>query len=166
MLSCVLSSFYCWAWLRLSAPAITLLIPNMAEVLVAGNVYDGRIYHQDPIGRSNGKWVLEPVSGEPEVFFIRDTKHNKYIVAGDRYDGRVYHQLPNNRSNAKWRLVPLADNYGSKTFHLIDQKHNRAIVAGDVADNNVYHQYPDRRPNSRWALVPNFLCCSCSGTNC
>jgi len=59
--------------------------------IVAGDRYDGHIYHQDPTGRPNGKWVLEPVSGQSGVFFIRDTKHNKYIVAGDNYDGRIYH---------------------------------------------------------------------------
>ena len=126
--------------------------------LVAGDRYDGHIYHQDPMGKSNAKWVLEPVSGEPDYYLIRDTKHNKYIVAGDRYDGRIYHQDPNNRSNAKWRLVLFTDDYGSDTYHLMDKKHNRTIVAGDVADNNVYHQHPNRRPNARWAIVPNYLC--------
>ena len=128
--------------------------------LVAGNTYDGHIYHQDPIDRTNAKWVLEPISGDPNYFFIRDTRHNKYIVAGDTYDGRIYHQLPNNRQNAKWMLVPFTDTYGSTTYHLIDQKHRRAIVAGDTADNKVYHQYPNRRPNARWALVPNYLASS------
>ena len=120
--------------------------------IVAGNIdiYDGRIYHQDPTGRLNAKWVLEPITGdlEPTFYLIRDTKHNKYIVAGDRYDGNVYHQTPNNRSNAKWQLVPFTDDRGSKTFNLIDKKHNRALVAGDVADNRMYHQYPNRRPNA------------------
>ena len=104
------------------------------------------------------QWVLEPVSGEPDYYLIRDTKHNKYIVAGDRYDGHIYHQDPNNRSNAKWRLVLFTDDYGSGTYYLMDKKHNRAIVAGDVADNSVYHQHPNRRPNAHWAIVPNYLC--------
>jgi len=47
--------------------------------IVAGDRYDGHIYHQDPTGRPNGKWVLEPVSGQSGVFFIRDTKHNNTL---------------------------------------------------------------------------------------
>ena len=56
--------------------------------IVAGDHYDGHIYHQDPRDRSNAKWLLEPVHGQPGFFFIRDTRHFKYIVAGDNYDGR------------------------------------------------------------------------------
>ena len=127
--------------------------------LVAGDRYDGHIYHQDPRERPNAKWVLEPVHGQRGVFLIRDTKHNNYIVAGDNYDGRIYHQRPNNRPNAKWRLVPFADSFGSTTFHLVDLKHGRAIVAGNVADNKVYHQPPHCRSNARWAIIPNYIRC-------
>ena len=123
--------------------------------IVAGDRYDGHIYHQDPRDRPNAKWLLIPVRWQPGYYFIRDTKHWRYIVAGNRYDGRLYHQEAQNRRNAKWRLVPFGDKIGSVTFELWDQKHNRAIVAGDRADNHVYHQYPNRRPNARWALIPN-----------
>ena len=123
--------------------------------IVAGDHYDGHIYHQDPRDRSNAKWLLEPVHGQPGFFFIRDTRHFKYIVAGDNYDGRLYHQDTYNRPNAKWRLLPFRDIHGSETFEIFDQKHNRAIAAGNNADNNLYHQYPDLRPNARWALIPN-----------
>lgn len=127
--------------------------------LVAGNRYDGNVYHQDPTDRPNAKWVLETIEGEDaDIFLIRDTLHKKYIVAGDHYDGKVYHQAHNNRSNAKWRLVPFTDKIGSQTFHLIDQKHGKAIIAGGVADNHVYHQPPGNHPNARWALVPNSIC--------
>ena len=123
--------------------------------IVAGNHYDGHLYHQDPFGRPNAKWLLEPVHGQPGFFFIRDTLHYRYIVAGNNYDGRRYHQDSGNRPNAKWRLLPFTDTYGSTTYEIFDQKHNRAIVAGNNADNNLYHQWPDLRPNARWALIRN-----------
>ena len=43
--------------------------------IVAGDRYDGHIYHQDPRDRPNAKWLLIPVHGQPGYYFIRDTKH-------------------------------------------------------------------------------------------
>ena len=128
--------------------------------IVAGDRYNGHIYHQDPADRPNAMWKLQPIKNEPGYYFIRDTRHYKYIVAGDNYDGNlVYHQDANNRPNAKWRLVPfmITDSYGSTTYEIRDLKHNRAIVEGDVANNNVYRQIPDGSPNAFWAVIPNTL---------
>ena len=59
--------------------------------IVAGDNYDGRIYHQDPRDRSNAKWRLEPVPGQHGFYYIKDAKHHKCIVAGNRYDRNLYH---------------------------------------------------------------------------
>ncbi|MCB9308339.1 MAG: hypothetical protein H6565_17215 [Lewinellaceae bacterium] len=74
------------------------------KALVAGNNYDGRVYHQAPQGRKNAEWKLVKTD-TLDVFEIYDAKHGKALVAGDNYDGRVYHQAPNNRLNGRWKLL-------------------------------------------------------------
>jgi hypothetical protein len=121
--------------------------------IVAGDVYDGRIYHQDPGDRPNAIWTLE-FSNAQGYYLIRDTKHQKCIVAGNDYDGQLYHQDPNGKGNDRWRIVKFKDEQtGSEAVELIDKRHNKAIVAGDVRDNHVYHQDPNNRPNARWILI-------------
>ena len=43
--------------------------------IVAGDNYDGHIYHQDPRDRPNAKWLLIPVHGQPGYYFIRDIQN-------------------------------------------------------------------------------------------
>ena len=98
--------------------------------------------------------MLEPAT-TAGYYYIKDTKHNKYIVAGFNYDGNVYHQDRTiGQQNAMWRKVTFTDTYGSQTFYLVDGKHGKALVAGDIADIKVYHQVPHGRSNARWALIP------------
>ncbi|MBL9103714.1 MAG: RICIN domain-containing protein [Myxococcales bacterium] len=118
---------------------------------VAGDVYDGRVYHQAPAGRRNAQWEFTPGS-LAGCWTIRDRKHGKCLVAGDVYDGRVYHQDAGGRANAEWRLVATADD--PSTFHVVDRKHGKALVAGDAADNHLYHQDPQARANARWRVMP------------
>jgi hypothetical protein len=115
--------------------------------IVAGNNYDGRIYHQDALNRPNAEWSLE-ATGEVDTYYIRDNKHGGYIVAGDNYDGHLYHQFNKDRSNAKWEKIPAPQGLG--WFWLVDKKHSRAIVAGDNYDGHLYHQYPNFRANAAW----------------
>ncbi len=121
--------------------------------LVAGDHYDGHIYHQDPRHRLNASWILEKTE-TAGVFHIRDLAHQKYIVAGDKYDGHVYHQDQQGRLNAKWRTVMVSSKNGIDTVQLLDLKHHKAIIAGDREDDNVYHQDPHNRLNACWALIP------------
>ena len=78
------------------------------KCIVAGNIYDNNIYHQDPDNRLNAKWKLVPFTDEvgSTTFHLIDKKHNKAIVAGDNADNDVYHQDPNGRPNARWALIP------------------------------------------------------------
>jgi hypothetical protein len=115
--------------------------------IVAGNTYDGNIYHQPHQNRENANWTLIP-TGEPETYYIQDGKHLAYIVAGDTYNGHIYHQYNLNRENAKWRKIP--DPIREGWYWLVDKKHFRAIVAGD--DGNLYHQYPQFRENASWKI--------------
>ena len=124
--------------------------------IVAGDTYDGHLYHQDPTDRPNAKWVLEPTS-TADYYYIKDIKYNQYIVADDNYDGSLSHQPHNGRLNAMWRMVVVTDTYGSKSFYLFDMKHDKAIVADDVENNKVYHQDPNGRSNARWAMIPNSI---------
>ena len=78
---------------------------TLGILVEANNVYDQRVYHQHPAGRGNALWMFEPVDGRPDVYRIKDVKHNRYLVAGDVYDGNVYHQLHQNRENACWRVT-------------------------------------------------------------
>ena len=43
--------------------------------IVAGDTYDGNVYHQDPTDRPNAKWELEPTQAEG-FYLIRDIKHS------------------------------------------------------------------------------------------
>ena len=38
--------------------------------LVAGDAYDGRVYHQDPTGRANAKWELLPLNGSDSGYYL------------------------------------------------------------------------------------------------
>ena len=79
-----------------------------SKCIVAGDRYDGNIYHQDPNNRLNAKWRLVPFSDAygSETYYLQDKKHNRVIVAGNVADNRVYHQYPQSRPNAHWAIVP------------------------------------------------------------
>ncbi|QJR15327.1 RICIN domain-containing protein [Usitatibacter palustris] len=123
-----------------------------ANAVVAGTVYDGKIYHQPPQAAGNFKWDLEPVPREAGYYYLRDNSHGRYLVAGDAYDGRVYHQFHNGRDNAKWRFEPVPGSPGQ--YFIKDKKHGKGLAAGDAfVDGNVYHQDPTGRANAKWVLV-------------
>jgi hypothetical protein len=121
--------------------------------IAAGDRADNNLYHQDPAGRQNARWVLES-AGDGDYYHIKDAQHGLCIVAGDSYDGYLYHQPANARLNAQWRVVEIKGAAGLVTAQLFDRKHGKAIVAGDTPDNHVYHQDPGDRPNARWQLIP------------
>lgn len=60
--------------------------------LIAGDVYDGNIYHQDPNGRQNALWRLTPVGDGS--FILTDLKHRKALVgrAAARVGSRLNRQ--------------------------------------------------------------------------
>lgn len=120
------------------------------KFLIAGDVYDGHVYHQDrdkePGKQHNAWWVLEVVSPDQGICYVRDVKHGKCLVAGDVYDGHVYHQDPDGRANALWQRVQAPDG----TYYLRDMKHRKCLVAGNVYDERVYHQDPNDRSNAMW----------------
>ncbi|MEZ4474583.1 MAG: hypothetical protein R3F60_28110 [bacterium] len=72
--------------------------------LVAGDEYDGTVYHLHHEDRRNAQWMLEKVDSQPECFYIRDMKHGRYLVAGDDDDGHIYHQPHSDRLNARWKF--------------------------------------------------------------
>lgn len=115
--------------------------------IVAGNSYDGRVYHQKLEDRDNGKWQFIPTGDG--YYNIVDIRHNKALVGGDNWDNNIYHQAPNNRDNAKWKLVEKGDN----KYQLIDKKHGKAICGGDNPDGNIYHQTPGLRSNCIWNIT-------------
>lgn len=117
------------------------------KAVVAGDVYDGKIYHQDLKNRDNGKWQFVPTSDG--FYNIIDIRHNRAIVAGHNYDGKIYHQEASNLPEAQWKLVEKGDN----KFHLIDKKHGKALVGGNVYDGKLYHQDPGLRSNAIWNLT-------------
>ena len=128
------------------------------RAIVAGDNYDGHLYHQDPRNRDNAKWMLIPAGGHADYYNIKDMKHGMYIVSGRNYDGHVYHQSGADTPNARWRVEKVVDKNGlGLTAYLIDEAHGKAIVAGDQEDNHVYHQNPGDRPNARWSFVRTSL---------
>lgn len=116
------------------------------KCLVAGDVYDGNTYHQDPNGRMNAQWKIIPA--EDGYFYIRDRKHSKDIVVGTVANNDVYHQEAKERYNAMWKI----EEVGTNTYHITDRKHDMSLVAGDKADNNIYHQKPNDRLNAQWRI--------------
>lgn len=130
------------------------------KYLVAGDNYDGKVYHQSGINRENAKWVFELVEPSPmddpniTYYHIYDLKHKKYLVAGDRYDGKVYHQDPSGRKNSLWTITLSKTASGHGGFKITDALHQRALVAGDNYDGNIYHQDDDvsARPEKRWII--------------
>lgn len=122
-----------------------------SQAIVAGDNYDGNIYHQIAGERLNAQWVMrfaETVNGI-DYYYLQDRKHDKFLVAGDNYDGRVYHQDHAGRLNAQWATMwgPAGD-----SVLIIDRKHGKCLVAGDNDDNNVYHQDPNGRTNAYWKI--------------
>ena len=151
---------------RRSSNYFYLIDGKHKKAIVAGDNYDGRIYHQDPNGRSNAKWkstelykqelVYKSDANKPVVryfsYYLSDGKHGISIVAGDNYDGRIYHQWPLGRPNAEWIFSPII---GKKNvFHIYDLRHRKFIVSGDNYDGNIYHQDHNNRLNAEWTLVP------------
>jgi hypothetical protein len=107
-----------------------LLIGNglHRECIVAGDTADNHVYFQKSEGRSNARWILEPVMKDGQPLFtmcegrprpvcrIRDRKHGLYIVAGDAVDNNVYHQRHNDRLNAQWAIEPVVGPDGRPSF--------------------------------------------------
>ena len=120
--------------------------------LVAGDIQDNHVYHQDPNYRYNSKWFFYPVPNQPNRWYIIDAKHRMGVVAGEIYDNNVYHQDVVGRDVAMWKAEPVPHREGYFTF--TDKKHGKSIVAGDSYDEHVYHQDVNGRPNGEWILKP------------
>jgi hypothetical protein len=88
--------------------------------MVAGDIYDQNVYHQDPQGRQNAQWIFEPVldgqgkrktyspkPGGPEyaLYRVRDRLHGKYLSVYE-----VAHFVPVGHKSAdeasKWYRIP------------------------------------------------------------
>ena len=120
--------------------------------IVAGDVYDNHVYHQDANNRNNALWFFYRVPNHPDYYYMVDAKHRKGVVAGIEYDNNVYHQDVWERDVAMWKVEAVSHQDGIYTF--TDMKHQRSIVAGDVYDGHVYHQYIDNRLNGHWKVTP------------
>lgn len=128
--------------------------------LVAGDTYNGSIYHQGDKNRDNAKWKFELVESspmdDPNVTYYRicDLKHKKYLVAGDRYDGSVYHENHNGRKNSLWAITPSKTYSGHGGFKITDALHGKCLAAGNRLDGSIYHQDDDVYvgPEKRWII--------------
>jgi hypothetical protein len=118
------------------------------KCIIAGDKYDGVVYHQEHKGRDNAQWRF--VDTGDGYYYIYDRRHGKAIIAGDKYDGHLYHQAPKGRANAQWKISE-GSNPGS--FILTDRKHGKALIAGDKYDGRLYHQAPGDRSNAQWTLT-------------
>jgi hypothetical protein len=120
------------------------------KALVASDVPNNKLYHQDRQGRQNGLFNFKSV--ENCAFEITDTKHNLALVAGDVYNGHVSHELPKGRANARWELWRVEGAGKVWGYVLMDQKHRQNLIAGDAYDGNVYEQPWSGRANGLWRL--------------
>jgi hypothetical protein len=120
------------------------------KALVAGDIRNNNLYHQDRQGRQNGLFNFKSVDNC--AFEITDTKHNLALVAGDVYNGYVYHQLPQGRANARWELWRVEGAGKVWGYVVMDQKHRQNLIAGDAYDGNVYEQSWNGRANGLWRL--------------
>jgi hypothetical protein len=142
--------------------SITMVDLAHKKAVVAGDSYDGRLYHQKPnidqrdaesSIRDNAKWMFKPAGQDAQgknYYQILDRRHGVAIVAGYNYDGNVYHQEPGNTDNTLWQLHPVEGQEGY--FYIIDKKHGKALVAGNNHDGNLYHQDDRARSNAKWLL--------------
>ncbi|MEZ4474582.1 MAG: hypothetical protein R3F60_28105 [bacterium] len=111
--------------------------------LVAGDEYDGAVYHLHHEDRRNAQWKLEEI--QPDCFYIRDMKHGNYLVAGDDDDGHIYHQPHRDRLNARWRFeFANTDKTGFDwrdvpAFLVVDE-----VVESFQADRETLTSLPDR----------------------
>jgi virginiamycin B lyase len=116
--------------------------------LVAGDVYDGRIYYQNHYGRDNAKWYLLRAPGYRDGhFYIMDKKHNKALIAGDIYDGSVYHQAPSGRSNAVWYQPKEHSPLGSKMTFAGSSKFYTPAEFKSGLENNGFTLVKDGKVN-------------------
>jgi hypothetical protein len=113
--------------------------------IVAGDTYNGQVYHQVPNGRTNAIWVMLPQASGG--FHIMDMNHKKCLVAGDSYDGHVYHDDPKDRPNALWDMLTTEAGISFR-----DRKHGKFISRGDNEDGNIYHQDDSGRHPISWRL--------------
>jgi len=134
------------------------------KAIIAGDVANNQVYHQNPSGRLNAQWRITP-SSLPGKYIITDRKHGKSLVAGSNYDGRVYHQPSNNSPAAYWSIEvkqPLINTQGPPTFNpqlsyvITDGKHGISLVAGlqSGGDNVVHHKREINQQNSKWSFKP------------
>ena len=91
------------------------------KCLIAGDKYDGKLYHQDPKDRLDAQWKITPGSIFG-TFILTDRKHDKAIIAGDKYDGKLYHQAAGDRSNAIWTLSLAQDGDQGPDFYIKEQE--------------------------------------------
>ncbi len=115
--------------------------------VVAGNSYDGRVYHQAPEARLNSQW--QAVSAGDGYIYLIDRKFNKALVAGANFDGRVYHQDHNGQTHAQWILEP---GTVAGAWLIKNRKHAKYLVTGDNADGQVYLQDHRNRSNAHWQI--------------
>lgn len=117
------------------------------KFLVAGDNFDGNVYHQEHHGRPNAVWhFLECGDG---YYFITDKKHQKELFAGDT-KGKINHKPHGHKDQAKWKLTQEL----AGVFSITEKKSGKGIVAGEVFDGQVYHQEPNGRPVGLWRLIP------------
>jgi hypothetical protein len=133
------------------AGALELRDAKHGKALLAGDVANSNMYHQDRNGRANALFRFIP-AGACE-FQIVDAKHNLALVAGDAYNAHVYHQQRRGqRPNARWVLWRVEKDGRELGYILRDAKHRLALVAGDAYNQNVYHQTWSGRLNAVWGL--------------
>ena len=148
--------------------------------LVAGNTYDGHVYHQPSNGRVNARWVLEPAldaagnpvaspvdDGDSTVYHLRDALHNAYLVSGPTANGQVLQNPDKSSPNAMWTLEPVLQADGTPAvkqdpnskkeypvYYVRDMKWRQWMLAGSNGkdDQQIYLGSGMNLSNAEWAI--------------
>lgn len=105
------------------------------KALVAGNNFDGHVYHQDPGERSNAIWRLTPKVGDGEA--------PQEFVLSENYLTTIYHFDQKQIIGDPKRIIVMdkARNTGSRDFkETLDKKREITVIESWSTSNSVSHK--------------------------
>ncbi len=120
--------------------------------IVAGNIYDGNVYHQPAVPTQlNSLWAVEPVPGSDEWVYLFDLKHGQYLNVHEGSDQNMQHGTPEIWDEACFRLTECGNDGAYIYYHLQSRYGDKGVVAGDNYDGHLYYQpLQPPRLNAEW----------------
>jgi hypothetical protein len=137
--------------------AVTLIDRKWQAYLIAGDNYDGHVYHQrQGASKLNAVWIMEKVQGEDNWYYLFDAKHGQYLTVKDNGNESIQ-QGPVTEELACWQFIEVPDPDPVISSFNIKQVQTGLYIAAGMAycDNHVYQQtVQPGELNAMWRKTP------------